>query len=130
MSNAPPPFTPEEFEAAIARLEAAKLETYWPPENYQAYLRTPLWRRISRRVLKRDDRTCLRCGGEATEAHHRRYTQAALTGEDDTVIVSLCRSCHHTVHFEAPRKPRNSWNEQERILLEPRDALTPTTPQS
>lgn len=123
-------FSKKEFEEAMARLEADPPATYWPPQNYPQYLRSRLWKLISRRVLERDDRMCLRCGNTATEVHHRRYTPEALAGEDDSVLVSLCRSCHFTVHYESPRKPRPSWNEQERILLEPPDGLTPATPQA
>lgn len=124
----PPPFTQKDFDEAMARLLADPPSTYFAPPNYESYRLTPLWRKIRRRVLKRDGGTCLRCGGRATQAHHRRYTDAALQGEDDSVIVSLCRPCHYTVHFEAPRKPRHTWQDQEQILLEPRDALTPHTP--
>lgn len=69
--------------------------------NYgDEYLRTPLWQKIRRRVLKRDGYLCYRCGGKAAQVHHRSYGDAVLLGNDNEKLVSLCGGCHHFVSVD------------------------------
>jgi 5-methylcytosine-specific restriction endonuclease McrA len=42
-------------------------------QGYPEYLKSKLWGKIKRRVFKRDGKLCRRCGGRATEVHHRSY---------------------------------------------------------
>lgn len=49
-------------------------------ESYAAYLASPLWRAIRRRVLKRDGLNCCLCPAAATEVHHDDYGEAMLEG--------------------------------------------------
>jgi len=123
-------WTPGQWRTKFEELAARgpELATFFPPDNYRAYQLSNLWRRIRRRVLKRDAQTCLRCEGLASAVHHRRYTQAVLDGEDDSQLVSICDDCHRTVHYEATGRERNSWNEGEAILLE-KPPTTSTTRQ-
>lgn len=119
--------TKEELRKEIERIKTFDVRSYFRPDNYSSYIVSDQWRSIRKRVLSRDKSTCFRCGGRATVAHHRRYTQAVLDGEDDTQLVSLCEDCHRTVHNAANGKPRDSWNEGEAILIERPPSLTPIT---
>ncbi len=82
------------------------------------YLRSPLWRRIKRRVLKRDNHECRRheCGRKAAEVHHRSYAPEVMRGEDDSKLISLCSSCHSFLSVNEKNEKR-SLEEQERLLL-------------
>ena len=124
-------WTRQQWDEQFARIAARgpELRAYWPPENYEAYLASDLWRRIRARVMKRDGHACVRCAGGADLVHLRRYTKAVLDGEDDSQLVSLCDDCHRTVHYEASGRVRNSWNEADAILMES-PSVTPITPQS
>src|SRR5258708_4747187 len=46
--------------------------------DYETYLISPLWQRTRRRILKRDNRACVRCSEKATQVHHLVYTERAL----------------------------------------------------
>ena len=60
-------------------------------ENYLVYLRSPLWRKIRRRVLNAAHRECAGCGQIATEVHHRDYRPRVLKGKDDGPLARLIR---------------------------------------
>jgi len=124
-------WTREQWLAEIARIVARgpEIRSYWPPDGYDEYLLSPLWRKISARVMKRDGGLCCRCGGAASAVHHRRYTEAVLAGEDDSQLVAVCDDCHRTVHYEASGRVRNSWNEADAVLME-RPPVTPVTPKA
>jgi hypothetical protein len=92
------------------------------PQDYRDYLASPLWRRIRRRVLKRDGKRCARCGGEAVVVHHRSYAPRVLDGLADEWLASLCEGCHHIVEFDDFGRRRTD-QERERCLLQP-DART------
>jgi 2-polyprenyl-6-methoxyphenol hydroxylase-like FAD-dependent oxidoreductase len=56
--------------------------------NPQSYLQSALWRKIRRRVLKRDRNTCVRCGCKATQVHHRSYEPEAVTTASSSVSAN------------------------------------------
>ena len=85
--------------------------------SYDEYLETALWRRIKRRVLERDSKRCIRCGGKANRVHHRSYDDAVMLGNDDTKLASICEGCHTVIHFDGGGRKRSA-EETERILLE------------
>lgn len=87
---------PEDRESILSRLGYS---------SYDSYLDSPLWGNIRGRVLKRDQKLCLRCGDRATEVHHSNYREPVLRGDDDAALVSLCRMCHETVE----RDPDGRW---------------------
>lgn len=100
-------------ELAAGTIDPYDLYIYYP---YELYLNTPLWRKIKRRVFKRDNKTCRRCGGVATVVHHRSYTPEVMRGEDDEQLDSCCDACHQIIH----RRPDGSARppeECESILL-------------
>jgi hypothetical protein len=92
---------------------AAQLLGY---EDYQAYLLSPLWKRIKRRVLKRDRRICQCCKAAANIVHHRRYTREVLAGGDDSQLASICEGCHNTIHEDGHGAWR-SVEETDRLLV-------------
>lgn len=113
-------------EWILARLEEMKAKKF--PEDrdtilarlgygdYESYLYSPLWRKIRRRVLKRDGSTCTRCGDRATQVHHLAYTEAVLKGEDDAQLVSVCKPCHEKVEFADEGRDRRPEHEKRRVL--------------
>jgi len=109
------PFTLERLQEVTKQIRADQIAH---PElflNYPSYLRTPLWQRTRRRILKRDRRTCVRCGEKAKEVHHLAYTNAVMKGEDDSQLVSLCADCHDKVEFDENRNCRTDV-EKARVL--------------
>lgn len=86
-------------------------------QDYEDYLRSPLWRKIRRRVLRRDNNACRRCEGAADRVHHRKYTKAVLEGSDDDYLVSVCEGCHESIHRDESGKYRSA-ADSERILVE------------
>lgn len=70
--------------------------------GYAVYLQSPLWKRIRKRILKRDEHLCRDCGREAKHVHHLSYAPLVMFGRDDSKLLSLCVSCHDARH---PYKP-------------------------
>ncbi len=62
------------------------------------YLKSEEWSRKRYVVLKRDNKTCVYCGGIATEVHHKKYAKNNIGKEPITWLVSVCRSCHDLKH--------------------------------
>lgn len=86
--------------------------------DYQnGYLQSKLWKKIRRRILKRDKRICVFCGAAAELVHHRNYERETLEGKSDNALVSLCTGCHSYIHFDDSGIRRTS-EEADRILLE------------
>ena len=61
-------------------------------DTTRKHLFSDLWKGIRRRVLDRDRKRC-RCGGRATQVHHRRYAKVDLSGLR-FLHLAICRSCH------------------------------------
>lgn len=75
--------------------------------NYEEYLVSDLWLNIRKRVFIRDQGRCVRCGMKATQVHHLSYVTNALTGNDLSLLKSVCQECHHYIEFyEDGRKTR------------------------
>lgn len=66
--------------------------------DYAHYLSSTIWKTIRRRILDRDNRTCVKCDGKASLVHHKTYSVAVLRGESDDQLVSLCEGCHVVIH--------------------------------
>jgi len=81
------------------------------------YLNSSLWRNeIRPRVLERDRNICRRCGGKATEVHHRSYATEVMEGNDDDQLVSVCPGCHNVIDIDDDGNKR-SMLERDRVLL-------------
>ncbi|WP_262267301.1 MULTISPECIES: HNH endonuclease [Microvirga] len=85
-----------------------------PAIDYNAYLKTPLWKGIKRKVLAKAGRKCACCLQRATEVHHRDYRPRVLAGEDLSPLVPICRSCHDLIENERNK----GWHSGESKLAE------------
>lgn len=64
------------------------------------YLQSEAWQRKRYVVLKRDNWTCVYCGNNATQVHHKRYAKNNIGTEPIDWLVSVCKSCHDQIHGE------------------------------
>lgn len=62
------------------------------------YLKSEAWKRKRYVVLKRDKWRCVYCGGQATQVHHTRYAKWNIGKEPIEWLVSICKSCHDSIH--------------------------------
>ncbi|TAM36941.1 MAG: HNH endonuclease [Burkholderiaceae bacterium] len=67
--------------------------------DYRDYLKSALWRRIKKRVLERDKKTCQCCGGRGNVVHHRSYERDVMEGHNDAMLATVCNGCHDIIHF-------------------------------
>jgi hypothetical protein len=109
LNDVPRRHIPEPFRSFFNEVDAKRFGydpsvDIFDKDNYHShYLKSKLWRRIKRRILKRDNHICFRCKGEAKEVHHKSYLPSVLRGERDDQLVSLCRGCHEYIHTEGNR---------------------------
>lgn len=74
--------------------------------SYRAYLRSPLWKEIRTKKLKRDPQ-CFGCGRRAQQVHHGDYTMDNLTGASESELYSVCKMCHRWSEFTKNGHKRN-----------------------
>ena len=74
------------------------VEPPYVPFDKVAYMASSQWRDIRLTVIKRDRYECQMCGidGVPLEVHHITYERLGHEHYDD--LVSLCRTCHQSVH--------------------------------
>ncbi|HSW15063.1 MAG TPA: hypothetical protein VLI06_19605 [Solimonas sp.] len=75
--------------------------------SHSEYLRSPLWRRIRRRVMKRDSSQCQLCLRRADVVHHISYEYQVIVGKRDDDLVSLCNACHEALEFDSDGRHRS-----------------------
>lgn len=67
-------------------------------DSYRAYLRSPLWQSIKKRVFRnKPGNRCVRCGktgARRLQIHHRSYDLRTLSGADLRSLSIVCRKCH------------------------------------
>jgi 5-methylcytosine-specific restriction endonuclease McrA len=74
-------------------------------EEYQSYLKSPLWLNLRNRVLARAQDQCEGCGRwPATEVHHLTY--AHVGQEFLWELRAVCRDCHDRLHPDKIRTPK------------------------
>lgn len=73
-------------------------------ENYEAYLKSPLWQKIRQRVLAIHNGLCVACGRRAEQVHHIRYDMATLSGDDLSGLCPLCEADHMFIEWKCGRK--------------------------
>lgn len=67
-------------------------ENTWKAQ-YRRYLRSPEWRALKERVLRRDGYMCQCClNAPAVEVHHESY--AYMRDTPAYLLQSVCRPCH------------------------------------
>jgi hypothetical protein len=110
----------EAFRAAgLEELSTEPIDPHFEMAHseYSEYLQTPLWRKIRRRVLKRDGGLCQICNAPADEVHHRSYEYDVIVGKNDEGCISLCAKCHKCVEFTPEGEHRS--DEQKEAFLVP-----------
>ena len=65
--------------------------------DYQAYLRSDVWKARRTKVFVAAKGTCLGCGRPVECVHHRSYER--LGSEADADLVALCWDCHQACHL-------------------------------
>lgn len=76
-------------------LERAAQEAGWP--SYAAYLASPAWKALRRRVMERDRWRCVLCGSKKNlQVHHDRYD--GLGREELRDLKTVCTACHEHIH--------------------------------
>lgn len=95
--------------------------------EYQLYLQSEAWNQKKHQRMAIDNYTCQACGCRGTsrnplEIHHLTYTRI---GSEDlyTDLVTVCRSCHTTIHslmnritgFYSDGSPRHGWKDNSQI---------------
>jgi hypothetical protein len=93
--------TADEFDTAFGDLMAPPIVD---PEiaalralPYDAYLRTPHWRKVRTEALRQADNRCILCNsGRELEVHHRTYTRRGCEIQADVNV--LCATCHARHH--------------------------------
>lgn len=66
-------------------------------KEHQEYLKSPKWKNIRQKVLRRDNFICQGClENQATEVHHLTYKH----WKDELMfeLISICRTCHEKEH--------------------------------
>lgn len=65
--------------------------------KYLNHLQSPYWKSIRKQVFERDDSLCQSCKvAPAEEVHHLTYIN--LGNEKIEELISVCCSCHRTIH--------------------------------
>ena len=64
---------------------------------YNEYLKTEDWQIKRYVVLKRDNWTCVKCGADATQVHHKKYAKN-IGKEPIKWLISVCKTCHEKLH--------------------------------
>jgi hypothetical protein len=80
---------------SIEALLADKLATL----PYDIYLRTAHWKRTRQLALDHYGSTCVLCGAEPVEVHHRTYERRGCELLSDLIV--LCGACHAQHHGQA-----------------------------
>src|SRR3954447_14325843 len=76
--------------------------------SYDAFIRSPLWRRRRGAWLRDNGPWCRACGGRGKlDVHHLEHPEGLLGAEPDDCLIALChgKRCHFTAHryFESDR---------------------------
>lgn len=115
---APSPAADRDLVLAYADRQAVLAELGF--RSYHAYLKSDLWQRIRRRLLKQFP-DCYLCGGKAAAVHHRSYDLNTMKGRKTKTLRTLCNSCHRGIEFENGAKV--SMSVAEKRLLRERTRL-------
>ncbi|MBF0609427.1 MAG: HNH endonuclease signature motif containing protein [Candidatus Magnetobacterium sp. LHC-1] len=66
--------------------------------TYEEYLKSPEWRVLRGKALKRANNKCEMCGvGKTLNAHHVRYPVVYKMDHIDNIVI-VCRRCHKLSH--------------------------------
>jgi hypothetical protein len=69
--------------------------------DYDEYLQTYYWKRVSAIVKNRDNNECVKCGSvENLEVHHSSYKYKGYEYNFMEDLITLCDICHEKTHNE------------------------------
>jgi 5-methylcytosine-specific restriction endonuclease McrA len=92
-------------QRAAAEEREREVAQWWAA--YDAYLRSPEWRRRRRDTLARDGYRCQAalpgCDGRATQVHHLSYRHRGNEPLFD--LTSVCDGCHAALHAAEATAP-------------------------
>jgi 5-methylcytosine-specific restriction endonuclease McrA len=93
--------------------------------DYAEYLQSAEWRARADAVFEREHGRCQRCGGPASEVHHKTYERIFCEPLSD--LEAMCKRCHLLIHgrlvgSDAERQERKQDRHQDRHL---RDLYAP-----
>jgi hypothetical protein len=94
-------------------VDVAATETGQQLERNRAYYQSELWQLIRQRVFARDGGQCRGCSSSAECVHHLAYDQSTMRGGCINELISLCKTCHHYIHFNSSGE-RRSFNSVRR----------------
>ena len=77
--------------------------------TYEKYLDSPAWDRKRDAVIERNGGQCV-CGAQATEMHHKTYSN--IGSEPLSDLVMLCEECHERIHESRVPKDDNELYER------------------
>lgn len=64
---------------------------------YKQYLRSQVWKRISKQIKENADFRCKLCGSSRSlRVHHHTYDNVFKETEKD--LICLCNICHYKIH--------------------------------
>jgi len=87
-------------EQKAARMDESEARAVAAREAYQAYLKSPEWRRRRDLVMKRCNGVCEGCAAApAVEVHHLTYEH--VQNEFLWELVGVCKACHDRVHDDS-----------------------------
>lgn len=75
--------------------------------SYDDYLDSRLWQWIRQRVFAKKGSHCTKCGKDATQVHHSRYSVNALTGATLGNMWPICVDCHKEIEFDKNGRKRS-----------------------
>ena len=96
------------------RQKLAELDNSWNVV-YSEYLKSLAWWHKRREALERDNKICQNCGQAATEVHHTSYQTVGNECLED--LISLCSSCHSSLHEQRNREKTRRAQEIQRHWL-------------
>lgn len=70
---------------------------------YSLYLKTPYWRNLRKRIIRRAGCKCQLCGNAKNlQVHHKRYEtrngNSILFRETGKDLMVVCGNCHQRIH--------------------------------
>lgn len=80
-------------------------------KHYNVFIRGAYWKLVRNIILKRDEKTCQKCGSkEKLQVHHKTYKNHLREHENLQDLVTLCENCHKKEHGIVPNYKRITKN--------------------
>lgn len=95
-------------------------------KSYLAYLKSPLWREIRRKVFQKRGDCCECCGEDGCNViHHIDYDLATLLGKQPWRLLVICGRCHRGIEFDDKGCKVSLTGAQKRLAEFSRDICVP-----